>query len=327
MTLQEHVREVQLGLRVATQALRPPPERVGWLVGSGRSGTTWLASLLNADATMREMFEPVHRLHVPLMKGGADHPYFRPGELPAEWRTWQSEVFSGRHITKRTDRDNVGRNPAGAHKLLVKDVFATGLLSSPASQGVSKVLVMRHPVAVALSKQAHRHWHWVWSTEEFLNHPTWRDGMLSPWVDTLSKVNQEGSEMERLVAVWAVIQRISLMSLPADELPVIHYERAVQDPWGEVVALKKNRGWDELISASESEVMAAAGRVSFVSKSADTNALPNPTRWMQSVEVEDRVRAERLLDELGIAGWHDDRGMPVSEAIQAWREAHAPPRR
>ena len=58
----------------------------------------------------------------------------------------------------------------------MKDVFATGLLSAPAAQGVSKLLVMRHPLAVALSKQAHRHWHWAWSTQEFLDQPGWRDG-------------------------------------------------------------------------------------------------------------------------------------------------------
>ena len=72
--------------------------------------------------------------------------------------------------------------------------------------------------------------------------PGWRDGVLSPWVDMLAKVDREGTEMERLVAVWAVIQRISLMSLSAEDLPVIHYERAVQDPWGEVEALKRNPG-------------------------------------------------------------------------------------
>ena len=38
---------------------------VGWMVGSGRSGTTWLASLINADHTMREVFEPVHPLFFP----------------------------------------------------------------------------------------------------------------------------------------------------------------------------------------------------------------------------------------------------------------------
>ena len=324
MTFEEWTREARLRARVAFQPWRRAPESVGWMVGSGRSGTTWLSSLLNADCTMREVFEPVHVLHVERMKGGATHPAY--AEDPT-WDAWLADVFGGRHITRRTDRDNVGRNPAGAQKLLVKDVFATGLLSAPAAQGVSKLLVMRHPLAVALSKQAHRHWHWAWSTQEFLDQPGWRDGMLSPWVDMLAKVDREGTEMERLVAVWAVIQRISLMSSSAEDLPVIHYERAVQDPWGEVEALKRNQGWDKLISASESEVMAAAGRVSFVSKSADATALPNPTRWTQSVEVEDRVRAERLLDQLGMAGWHDDRGMPVPEAIQAWREAHAPPRR
>ena len=150
--------------------------------------------------------EPVHVLHVERMKGGATHPAY--AEDPT-WNAWLADVFRGRHITRRTDRDNVGRNSAGAHKLLVKDVFATGLLSAPAAQGVSKLLVMRHPLAVALSKQAHRHWHWLWSTQEFLDQPGWRDGVLSPWVDMLTKVDREGTEMERLVAVWAVIQRIS----------------------------------------------------------------------------------------------------------------------
>ena len=186
MTFEEWSREARLRARVVLQPWRRAPKSVGWMVGSGRSGTTWLSSLLNADCTMREVFEPVHALHVERMKGGATHPAY--AEDPT-WDAWLVDVFRGRHITRRTDRDNVGRNPAGAHKLLVKDVFATGLLSAPAAQKVSKLLVMRHPLAVALSKQAHRHWHWLWSTQEFLDQPGWRDGVLSPWVDMLTKVD------------------------------------------------------------------------------------------------------------------------------------------
>jgi hypothetical protein len=294
------------------------------MVGSGRSGTTWLSSLLNADHSMREVFEPVHVLHVDHMQDGPTHPVL--GSDPT-WDAWLSDVFRGRYITRRTDRDNVGRNPADAQKLLVKDVFATGLLLSSAVRDVPKVLVMRHPMAVALSKQVHRHWHWSWSTQEFLGHPGWRQGVLAPWVDVLTKVEQTGSELERLVAVWAVIQRVSLMSLPEQELPVIHYERAMLEPWREVFALKQNSGWEALISASESEVLSAAGRVSFVSKSFATSSLPNPTKWLEAAEAQDRMKVDKLLESLGVADWHDDQGMPVPEAIQAWRDAHAPPRR
>ena len=128
--MQEHVREIQLGLRMATQSFRARPQRVGWLVGSGRSGTTWLSSLLNADNTMREVFEPVHKLHAPLMSRSHEHPYFRAGSTPEDWKKWQSDVFEGKYITRRTDRDNVGKNPAGARKLLVKDVFACGMIAA-----------------------------------------------------------------------------------------------------------------------------------------------------------------------------------------------------
>ena len=327
MTLQEHVREVQLGLRVATQALRPPPERVGWLVGSGRSGTTWLASLLNADATMREMFEPVHRLHVPLMKGGADHPYFRPGELPAEWRTWQSEVFSGRHITKRTDRDNVGRNPAGARKLLVKDVFACGLIAAnvAAHPDVAPALVMRHPIAVALSKQAHSDWLWTWSPEAFFTQSLWVEDHLGPHVDALTRVAREEGVLPQLVAVWAVLQHVALRSASPAVMPILHYESSVLDPWASVQELSAHPSWKGMVTANEQQVQAAAHRVSFVSKSAKASALPNPARWMNKVSSEDRAACERVLDDMGMADWHNGDGLPVPDAIQAWREAHFPP--
>ena len=180
MKLQELAREAQLSWRLATQGLRPKPERVGWLVGSGRSGTTWISSLLNADASMREVFEPIHVLHSPLMSKGPEHPYFRPDQVPKAWRKWQQDVFEGRYITRRTDQDNLGRNPANAGKLLIKDVFACGMVAANLANhsAVAPALIMRHPIAVALSKKAHKHWFWTWSPEVFLGQSEWVEDHL-----------------------------------------------------------------------------------------------------------------------------------------------------
>lgn len=327
MTLQEHVREAQLGFRKVTHGFRPMPERVGWLVGSGRSGTTWFASLLNADGTMREMFEPVHRLHTPLMKGGVDHPYFRPDEVPEPWQAWQAKVFSGRHITDRTDRDNVGRNPASARKLLVKDVFACGLIAAnlKAHPKVAKALVMRHPMAVALSKQAHSDWLWTWSPKAFLDQHEWVEDHLTDNVEVLMRVAREGSVLEKLVGVWAVLQLTALRSAPSESMPIVHYESAVLDPWASVKRLSEHPAWRGMLTANAQQVGDAAERVSFVSKLAARHALPNHARWISKVSNDERKACEQLLDDLGMGGWHDDRGMPVDEVIQDWREAHFPP--
>ena len=99
MTFEEWTREARLRARVAFQPWRRAPESVGWMVGSGRSGTTWLSSLLNADCTMREVFEPVHVLHVERMKGGATHPAY--AEDPT-WNAWLADVF--RDVTSPEER-------------------------------------------------------------------------------------------------------------------------------------------------------------------------------------------------------------------------------
>ena len=49
-----------------------------WLVGDGRSGTTWIANLLNADNSYREMFEPFHPQKVPQAKQFEENMYIAP---------------------------------------------------------------------------------------------------------------------------------------------------------------------------------------------------------------------------------------------------------
>ena len=268
----------------------------------------------------------MHALHVPHMKGGPNHPYLDESALDHTWKSWSKALFDGKHITRRTDRDNVGRNPAGATKLLVKDVFACGAFASLAPVDVSLALVMRHPVAVALSKRAHRHWHWTWNVREFVEHPRWSLDHLGPWRETLERVAHQGGEMENLVAVWAVLNATALREASQERLPIVHYERAVLDPWTAVLELKNKGGWASLVTASEQEVLREAGRISFVSKSADKATLPDPARWMKQVTPSDRRKAESVLQSLGLDVWHDTRGMPSEKGIQAWREAQRPPR-
>ncbi len=51
-----------------------------WLIGDGRSGTTWVSSLINFDSHYREMFEPFHPAMVGEMDFLLPHQYVRPGD-------------------------------------------------------------------------------------------------------------------------------------------------------------------------------------------------------------------------------------------------------
>ena len=91
-----------------------------WLVGDGRSGTTWVSSLINHDGTRREMFEPFHPYLIPQVAPFQPHQYLRGGaDYPAIYAVAQ-RIFSGRFCHPRTDqRQRIGRHQG----LLVKDIF------------------------------------------------------------------------------------------------------------------------------------------------------------------------------------------------------------
>ncbi len=325
MTVQEHIQSVRLAWRRLTQRWRRPPVGVAWLVGSGRSGTTWMASLLNAEGDARELFEPMHVMHTPWMAGGATHPYV--DLLDDGLVRWFDGVFSGRHITSRTDRDNVGERPANATRLIVKDVFAS-LLAGPVSRmfpDVAVAVVMRHPSAVVASKQAHDTWHWQREVQPFLDDGRLMEDHLWPYEEAL-QTWANGSEWERLVAVWCVLHVVLFRSLDQD-VPVLHYERVVQDPTALVHALHAHDAWRGWPMPSTSSLQAGASKMSFVSKRTNRQAVSDPTRWLKSLSPQDVAATQRVLASFGIEDWYGPEGWPNEPAIQRWREAHHQPRK
>lgn len=300
---------------------------MAWLVGSGRSGTTWISSLLNADAEAREVFEPMHVLHTSWMKQGPTHPYLAPREVTAPIQGWFQSVFDGRHITPRTDRDNVGKRSANADKLIVKDVFASGAAGAISSlfPDVAVAVVMRHPAAVALSKQSHSHWHWQWSVAEFQQDARLMDDHLTKWSSALTEFSSmPRSEWEELIAVWCVLHIVLFQSQPK-ETPILHYERLSLDPTSMEGTLKHGLGWRDWRFPTHDQIQAAATTMSFVSKASDASQQANPTRWKAKVSAQKERQANDVLSLFGMDDWYDDAGLPNEGAIQRWREAHAQP--
>jgi hypothetical protein len=242
-------------------------------------------------------------------------------------QAWFQSVFEGRHITPRTDRDNIGKRSANADKLIVKDVFASGTVGAISSlfPDVAVAVVMRHPVAVALSKQSHRHWHWQWSVAEFQREPELVANHLAMWSPALAEFSSKPrSEWEELIAVWCVLHAVLFQSLP-NGIPILHYERLSLDPTSMEGDLKQSPGWRDWGFPSHDQIQAAAATMSFVSKSSDASQQANPTRWKSQVSAQLEKEARAVLGLFGMDEWYDDEGLPNEGAIQRWREAHAQP--
>ncbi len=95
---------------------------VVWLIGDGRSGTTWISNLVNYDHRYRDVFEPFHPRRASGMEFVRPHLYLRPGDLDPPLRKAAGAVFSGRFTHPKTDAMNVRPWYAG---MVVKDCSRT----------------------------------------------------------------------------------------------------------------------------------------------------------------------------------------------------------
>lgn len=229
VSLRRRVRDKSLVLNYTLGRYHP----VVWLIGDGRSGTTWIASLINHQGQFREMFEPFHPRFVPAMRGLRPNHYLRPDATAEDFQETARSVFSGRLRHPRVDQDNTQLLYRG---LLVKDVFAN-LLARWASLQFPEIrafLLVRNPFAVASSKLEKREWFWQTDPRDFLQQPALMDDHLRPHRELIERVGHEGDFIERQVLIWAILNYVPLRQFPSDALPVIFYEDALLQPEREV---------------------------------------------------------------------------------------------
>ncbi len=96
-------------------------EKKVFLFGDGRSGTTWVSSLINYDSYFREIFEPFHPEFIPEVNFLSLHTYVRPNDINLNLKHVSDFVFKGRLWNPRIDQDNI---PAIYQGLFVKDIFS-----------------------------------------------------------------------------------------------------------------------------------------------------------------------------------------------------------
>ena len=129
-----------------------------YVVGLPRTGTTWLASILNTAWGIKYVYEPFNRQHVPEAA-----PYFmkylRADDHDPEFMHFCDRVFSGQLMTAYTQRSlakpysllnkRLHRLPG---RVMVKDVHS-GLAIECIDQHISPntVIILRHPCATISS--------------------------------------------------------------------------------------------------------------------------------------------------------------------------------
>ncbi len=202
----------------------PDYRKAVFVSGMGRSGTTWLAELINYRNEYRFIFEPFDPVRVAMSAGFAEHQYLREDDDRHAYLAPAGAILRGYVRDPFVDQHN---RKLFVDRRIVKEVHANLFLRWLYRQfsGVPLILIVRNPFAVAASRS---------KTDEdidleaaFLSQRQLVDDHLRPFVDLMRAC---ASPFERQIAAWCVENGVPLAQFQPHELCVITYEQLCVDP-------------------------------------------------------------------------------------------------
>ncbi len=159
-------------------------DEVVWLIGDGRSGSTWIANLIASTRHYRQLFEPFHPFKVPQFAQFPLNKFESRKARNDALKAKMAAIFDGRICHRRVDGPPARLIYDG---LLVKDVFASLFAAWAMEQFPTSgpVLFIRNPFAIAAPKLQKGRWLWTAGSSELLRKVGREE---SPCAVTLSRL-------------------------------------------------------------------------------------------------------------------------------------------
>jgi hypothetical protein len=296
---------------------RGGPRTVVWMIGDGRSGSSWVADLLAHTCNYRQLFEPFHPLKVRKFGGYQLNHYQRPGSRNDDLRMRLQDVFAGQVLNRRVNQD---ANRLLYDGLLVKDVFATLFAAWAVEQfpHVRPVLQIRNPFPVAVSKAKKPKWHWTPGPVELLRQETLVKDHLAPHGRFLLRLEALGDPVLNHLAVWAVLHHCLFRDLDPRQMHIVPYRRILRDPSVEMRRLLAYLGQDDADPKLDPDLLRRAARYSD-----DANVKRSRERsWTEELTATQIRRGNEVLERFGLHRLFDGvEPAPDFEAVAAslWR--------
>ena len=284
-----------------------------WLIGDGRSGTTWIANLLNADKSYREMFEPFHPVKVTGAKTFQENMYIAPEDKNEDLYKYMQSIFNGSLTNLWVDKELPSKEFSG---LLVKDVFAN-LHAKWAIRNFEKVkpiLLIRNPLSVASSKYITRRWNWPAEPELYLADDKLMSTHLIGLDEVIKNVKKRNDFIEKQVLNWCIIHKVLTNQFSLTDIHVICYEEAYLNP-KETIKSALEYAEKEKNNYLSEELLGASSIVSF--KGSSIVEKKNPlTIWQENITEKQFLLSKDLLTEFGLSNWYPNFETPDSDVIR-----------
>jgi hypothetical protein len=243
-------------------------DKIIWLIGSGRSGTTWVSSLINYRGNFRESFEPFHPVKNVQTANIKFHSYW---SIVPEWsKELVGNIFNGRLVSRHLEHINT---KIKYENLIVKDIHANLLAFSVAKMlpEVHPILLIRNPLRVAESMCKLKHWDWMEDVSYFLSQTELMNDFLWPFKSLLEKVAEKGTYFDRMILIWAIINYVPLVQFnDSKHLLIVFYERVKDEPLKELERINTYVG--SVVGLNESYLQLVLDKPSITSNIQNRNS-------------------------------------------------------
>lgn len=283
-----------------------------------RSGSTWLKEIIASQKNIKFIEEPLRMNRVTRHQLGV-FPDWKL-TLPCKER----DRFIGDYFKRLLSGDCAYGTPLffsdffrwRYNRVVLKLLRGQDLMNWFEQQfSVKIVYLIRHPIAVALSRQEYDRLHLFVENERFrkkyLNDVQFQHS---------KKILANGSELEKKVLDWVFQNLAPLKFLDRKNWICVHYEDIVTDPDRQIQRLTSALALDDpkaaaarLFRSSQSTHKSdpATQKYLSVTQSKTSSRAYLVEKWLPKVGLEDRLAVQEILDLFNINIYCADQAMPI----------------
>ncbi|PIG93295.1 sulfotransferase domain-containing protein [Gloeocapsopsis sp. IPPAS B-1203] len=261
-----------------------------FLAGTGRSGTTWVSSIINYNNDYRDIFEPFHPYKVELVEHFRYRQYLRIDNQHQEFLQPTKAILSGKIKNQWTDQFN---KKVFCQKRMIKDIRANFLLKwlNHNFPEVPIILLFRHPCAVVNSKL---HLGWGNHLDELLAQPELVEDFLQPFKQEIIAAK---TDFEKQIFLWCLENYVPLKQFAPQEIHLAFYENFCKEPKAEIERLFTFLGkkFDDTVFAILNKPSATSRQESAIITTGNV-----VDSWKKHITHEQLERAIEILSLFGL---------------------------
>ncbi len=288
---------------------RPDASAAILMVGSARSGTTWLMNVLSSARGVQPIFEPLYPPYSPAVRelAGWDArdpyirgQYLRPGGVYPGWSALLGRILTGQERNYWTDFERKSLFPDRFLIKLIRANLMVGFIAETFRPAI--VYTIRHPCAVVRSRLELR---WHAEVGDLLAQAELVEDHLAPFADGISR---ERDLLGAHAVWWAVENMVASRQLAGRPHYRLVYEEAALRP---IETARRLAAW--LNVELPRDLDPVTRRISRVTrkKYARLTGAERLALWQQELSTEEQRRILDWSHRLGISDYDHD-PLPIS---------------